>query len=433
MPAVEARHVLYVSTFVPRRCGLATFTADLLGAVDGTGLLAPGSVLAMSQTPRQFDYDGRVMGELVQEDRSGYGEAAAAVNEGPFDIVCLQHEFGIFGGRDGAHVLDLVRSLRKPLVTTLHTVLSRPDPAKREITRELAARSQVVVVMARRAVDLLEESYGIPREKVTYVPHGAPLPPPEFRGSIRRRLGVEGRFVLTTMGLLNPGKGIEHMLRALPAVVERSPDVLYLVLGQTHPGVVRHMGESYREELHRMVEELGLGRHVRFVGCYLSRSQLVEYLVASDVFVTPYVGREQIVSGTLAYALALGKAIVSTPYVYAEEMLADGTGMLVPFQDPAALGRAVASLRAEPALLRALEARARAKGADMVWSRVGQQYARLFLETLTTRRTLVRTAGLPPADVGRGRSAMGRVGLRRRYSLAGGLLPGGGGLLRGER
>ncbi len=432
MPAAEARHVLYLSTFVPRRCGLATFTADLLAAVDGTGLLAPGSVLAVSQSQDRLDYDARVVGELLQEERHGYAEAAAAINESAFDVVCLQHEFGIFGGRDGAHILDLVRSLRKPLVTTLHTVLSQPDPPKREITRELADRSQVLVVMARRAADLLEEAYGIPREKVTYVPHGAPLPPPEFRGSIRRRLGMEGRFVVTTMGLLNPGKGIEQMLAGLPAVVQRAPEALYLVLGQTHPGVVRHMGETYREELHRLVESLGLRDHVRFVGCYLTQSQLVDYLVASDVFVTPYVGREQIVSGTLAYALALGKAIVSTPYVYAEEMLGDGTGILVPFQDPAALGRAVTGLHHEPAFRRALEARAMAKGAGMVWNRVGQQYARLFLETLTTRRRTVRAGGFSPAGVRLDRAAS-PVGLRRRYSLAGGILPGGGGFSRGAR
>lgn len=436
MPITGRKNVLYLSTFVPRRCGLATFTADLMDAVDRTNLLAPGGVVAMSQAPGQFAYDARVVMEITQDCRHEYRQAARFVNEGPYDVLCLQHEFGIFGGEDGSYVLDIVRPLRKPLVTTLHTVLSRPDPAKREITRELAERSQVVVVMARRGAALLEEAYGIPREKVTYVPHGAPLPPTEPRGSIRRRLGLEGRFVITTMGLLNPGKGIEHMIRALPTIVERAPDALYLVLGQTHPGVVRHMGEAYREQLLALVEGLGLREHVRLVGSYLTRAQLVDYLVASDLFVTPYVGREQIVSGTLAYAVALGKAIVSTPYVYAEEMLADGTGFLVPFRDPEALARAVLKVYEEPGVRRSLEARAAEKGADLAWTRVGQQYARLFLETLTARRVLVRASRLPAATAvvtadGRHGGKPGPVG--HRYRFGDRSLPGaGGGVFRGN-
>ena len=271
--------------------------------------------------------------------------------------------------------------LRAPLVTTLHTVLSRPDARKLRIVRRLAQRSAVLVVMARRAVDLLEEVYGVPRERIVHIPHGAPLPPPTPRGELRRRLGLEGRVVLCTLGLLNPGKGIEYALQALPDVVAACPEVLYLVLGQTHPVVKRYMGEAYRDHLLELVERLGLQGHVRFVDAYLSQQELVEYLVSSDIYVTPYLGREQITSGTLAYALALGKAIVSTPYIYAEEMLGDGTGILVPFRDAAALASSLRQLIASPSLRALLEGRAAARGGDLSWARVAQQYARLFLET----------------------------------------------------
>lgn len=373
--------VVYISTYPPRRCGLATFTRDLVEAGDATGLLDPSAVVAISEVPGEYAYDSHVVLEVVQDRRADYAAAAADIDRLDADVVNLQHEYGIFGGEDGEFVLDLVESLRRPLVTTLHTVLSRPDPHKVRIIRRVAERSQVIVVMARRAVDLLSGVYGIPPEKVVLIPHGAPAAPAEPRQDIRRRLGLEGRFVLCTLGLINPGKGIEYALEALPRVVADHPEVLYLVLGQTHPGVKRHMGEAYRDHLLGLVERLGLGRHVRFVDAYLTQRDLVSYLAASDVYLTPYLGRDQITSGTLAYAVALGKAIVSTPYVYAEEMLGDGAGVLVPFRDPDAIAATLRTLITQPALRGRLEGRTAAAGWPLSWNKVAHQYARLFLET----------------------------------------------------
>lgn len=381
MKAPRRPRVVYVSTYPPRRCGLATFTRDLVEAGDATGLLGPSAVVAIGEVPGEYAYDPHVVLEVIQDRRADYAAVAADINRLDADVVNLQHEFGIFGGEDGAFVLDLIENLRRPLVTTLHTVLSRPDARKVRIIRRVAERSQVIVVMARRAVDLLSGVYGIPAEKVVLIPHGAPAAPAEPRGDIRRRLGLGGRFVLCTLGLINPGKGIEYALEALPEVVADHPEVLYLVLGQTHPGVKRHMGEAYRDHLLGLVERLGLGRHVRFVDAYLSQRDLVAYLAASDVYLTPYLGRDQITSGTLAYAVALGKAIVSTPYVYAEEMLAGGAGILVPFRDPRAIAAALRTLITRPRLRGRLEGRTAARGWSLSWSKVAHQYARLFLET----------------------------------------------------
>lgn len=377
-------HVVYISTYPPRRCGLATFTRDLVDAADDLGLLAPPSVVAVSDVPGEYAYDARVVRELAQHRQGDYARAAEEINRLRPDVVNLQHEYGIFGGEDGEWVLDLVERLRAPLVTTLHTVLSQPDPRRLRIIRRLAERSAVVVVMARRARELLEQVYGLPRGKVVHVPHGAPLPPDRPRAELRRRLGLEGRVALCTFGLINPGKGIEYVLEALPAVVGAHPEALYLVLGQTHPGVKRHMGEAYRDRLLELVQRLRLEPHVRFVDSYLSQQDLVAYLFSADVYITPYLGRDQITSGTLAYALALGKAIVSTPYAYAEEMLGDGTGILVPFRDPGAIAGALRRLLASPSLRGLLEGRAAARGWELSWDRVAQQYVRLFLETMGT-------------------------------------------------
>lgn len=394
MRGKQRQQVLFVSTFPPRRCGLATFTADLVEALDATGFFSP-AVIAVSQAAGEHDYGAQVVYEISQDRRADYRRAAAFVNSGAGDVACLQHEFGIFGGPDGQYVLDFAAGLEKPLITTLHTVLSRPDARKRGIIRTLAERSQMVVVMAERARGILAEVYGIDPAKVVFIPHGAPAAPASPRQSIRRQLGLEGRVVVSTMGLINPGKGIEYFIQALPEVVSAHPEVLYLVLGQTHPGVLRYMGEAYRDRLLELVEQLGLQRHVRFVASYLSQEQLVAYLAATDIYVTPYLGREQITSGTLAYALALGKAIISTPYLYAEELLGGGAGVLVPFRDSAALAKAVKAIIGRPDLRAALEARAGAIGREMLWPKVAVQYGRLFLETLVPARVAAPAAVRP--------------------------------------
>lgn len=384
--------MIFVSTYPPRRCGLATFCEDLVSAVEETKLFAPAGVVALSQTPGEYIYGPQVIREVFQDRRADYTIASRFINESGADLVCLQHEFGIFGGNDGDYVVDMVQGLDAPLITTFHTVLSKPDKIKRDLMRYLADRSEAVVVMARRAVDLLRDVYGIDPSKIAFIHHGAPLPPRIDRGEVKRRLGLQGRSVICTLGLINPGKGIEYMIQAMPRVVENFPEAIYLVLGQTHPGVLRHMGEIYRDSLLKLVDELGLHRHVRFVDSYLTRQELIDYLLATDIYVTPYLGREQITSGTLAYAIALGKAIVSTRYVYAEELLGDGNGALVGFRDAAGIAEAVTGLLASPERRGAMELRAARAGLAMGWPRVARHYARLFLETASRRRRMQAVA-----------------------------------------
>lgn len=378
-----APQVMYVSTFPPRRCGLATYTANLFENVDGTGLCDSSAVVAMSETPGEYAYGPEVVLEVLQDHRADYRLAADFINGSGAHVVCLQHEFGIFGGCDGEFILDLVADLRKPLVTTLHTVLSHPERRKQAIIKFLTDRSHMVVVMARRASDILTSVYGAPREKIALIAHGAPVGSclAVKRTAVKARLGLARRTVICTLGLLNPGKGIEYVLEALPEVVERHPEVIYLVLGQTHPGVLRKMGEAYRDRLLSRVTELSLEKNVKFVDAYLTNQELIDYLIATDVYVTPYVGPEQTASGTLAYAVGMGKAIISTSYVYARELLEDGAGILVEFRDARSIAFALKRLIDSPEERLRLEARAQMRGVEMAWPRIGQDYARILLDS----------------------------------------------------
>ncbi len=375
--------LIYISTYPPRRCGLATYCEDLVNAIEETGLFAPAGVVALSQTPGENIYGPQVVREVFQDRRADYTAAARFLNEAAPDGVCLQHEFGIFGGTDGDYLVDMIEGIEAPIFTTFHTVLSRPDAYKRDLMRYLADRSESVVVMAPRAVSLLNDVYGIDPHKIAFIHHGAPVPTPTSNQEIKRRLGLEGYTVVCTLGLINPGKGIEYMIQAMPSIVERFPDVIYLVLGQTHPGILRHMGEIYRDSLLKMVEDLRLTRHVKFVDSYLTRNEILDYLSATDIYVTPYLGKEQITSGTLAYAISLGKAIVSTPYMYAEELLGNGAGILVNFRDPEGMAQAVIEILSSPERRKGLELRSSSLGQIMVWPRVARQYSRLFMEKVS--------------------------------------------------
>lgn len=370
--------VCYLSTFPPRRCGLATFVSNLMAGVQAAGW--EGRVIAVSDTAGAYDYGEAVIGEIRQEYPADYRATADFLNRSDCPVVNLHHEYGIFGGQHGEMVLELVQRLERPLVVTLHTVLSRPLPAQREIIRAMAEKASALVVMTEEGRRLLAEAYGVDSSRVVTIPHGVPAVRAWSRREIRRRLGLAGAQVLCTFGLINPGKGIEYMLQALPGIVRRHPRVLYLVLGQTHPVVRQLYGETYRQHLLAIVEELGLGQHVRFVDAYLTEAELTDYLLAADVYVTPYLGADQIVSGTLAYALGLGKAIVSTPYLYARELLADGRGLLVEFRDPRSLERAINRILDSPRVRRQLQQRAMALGVTMTWPRVGARYANLFRE-----------------------------------------------------
>ena len=302
-------------------------------------------------------------------------------------VVSIQHEYGIWGGEDGGHVLDFVRALMVPSVTTLHTVLQHPTPGQRAVLSALVAMTDATVVMSRSAADLLTSVYGVDRSRLRVIPHGVPELPFVDPVTVKPALGLEGRKVILSFGLLGPGKGYELALAALPGVVAAHPSVLYVVVGATHPDLLRSQGEAYREGLVGTVARLGLEDHVRFVDRYVGRAELRQWLEAADVFVTPYPNLDQIVSGTMSYAMGAGRAIVSTPYAYASELLADGRGVLVPPASPVALSAALNELLADPALRAAIGSRAYAHSRRMIWSAVGAEYRDLFAHVAVAEST----------------------------------------------
>ena len=326
--------VCLVGTAPPRRCGIATFTGDLRRALVEDAPDASAVQLAMTDACGSYDYGPEVVFEIQAAERKDYLTAAEFLDQSDVDVVCLQHEFGIFGGPAGHYVDDLLDHLNSPVVTTLHTVVAAPSSELRAATRRLADRSDVLVVLAETAVQLLEDGCGIDPSRVRVIPHGVPDAPEIEQDAAKEAIGANGRTVLLTFGLLNPSKGVEVVIEALPALVREHPEVLYVVLGATHPHVLRDHGDVYRESIEKRVRELGLQEHVLLVDRYVELDELCRYLSASDVYLTPYHGTDQIVSGTLAYAVGLGCAVVSTPYPYACELLAEGRGELVPSRTP---------------------------------------------------------------------------------------------------
>lgn len=365
--------------------------------VDSTGMR--GHVIAISDQPG-YSYGPEVIGEIRQDCPTDYRGAADYLNRTRIPVVNLHHEYGIFGGEYGSYVLEFSERLERPLVVTLHTILSEPLPDHCRIIQGLANTARALVVMTECGRELLASRYGVDPRLVHVIPHGVPAVRAWNRREIRRRLGLAGREVLCTFGLINPGKGIEFMLHALPGVVTRHPRIIYLVLGQTHPVVKRLYGEAYREHLNQLAVQLGIDAHVRFVDTYLSEAELTDYLLATDVYVTPYLGADQIVSGTLAYAVGLGKAIVSTPYLYAQELLGQRRGLLVPFRDPEALENALNRILDSAHLRYLLQKRALSLGITMTWPRVGARYASLFREVMgrsTVYERIPRFTVGPPA------------------------------------
>lgn len=398
--------VAFLGNYAPRCCGIATFTQDLRAAVQAARPSLHAPVAMMSDNLTGYSYPEEVRMVLDEKDRSSYVKAAEVLNRSGASVVSLQHEYGIFGGPSGSWLLDLLRMLRMPVVTTCHTVLKEPNPEQRQVMSEIARLSAQLIVMAEKGRELLQEVYGVPAHKITVIPHGIPNPDvsAEDRTVTREGLGWSQRHVLFTFGLLGPSKGLEHAIRALPEIARQHPDVLYVVAGATHPNLVREQGEQYRESLQALAEELGVAGHLQFINHFVSREELVRLIAAADIYTTPYLNEAQITSGTLAYAFGMGKPVISTPYWHAAELLADDHGVLVPFGDVGALAEAALRLIADEPARRCMSELAYAKGRGMTWEAVGEKYLSAFesaVRSLRQRHTPVHPlpgSALPPCQ-----------------------------------
>jgi glycosyltransferase involved in cell wall biosynthesis len=369
--------IAVLGNHLPRRCGIATFTTHLTQALADARPDADCFVLAMNDAGRQHAYPPCVRFEIAENDLASYRRAADFLNVSHAEVLSVQHEYGIFGGPAGRHVLALLRDLRMPVVTTLHTILPEPGRAQRLVLEELARLSERLVVMSEEGRALLQRVHRIPPEKIDLIPHGIPAVPVAGAGS-KQRLGVDGRTVLFTFGLLSADKGIEYVIDALPAICAIHPGTVYVVLGATHPHVVEREGETYRVMLEQRARNLGVADKVIFHDRFVAQEELVDFLSAADIYITPYLQPDQSTSGTLAYAVGAGKAVVSTPYLYAREMLADGRGVLVPWRDPVAIAREVIDLIGDEGRRHELSVRAAAHGGGMLWAAVAGRYLETF-------------------------------------------------------
>ncbi len=376
--------VAYVSTYPPRECGIATYTKDLVDAVSTLRARAVKSpaIVAINDRGGHYNYGSTVKFQIDTDEIESYEKAAEYINGSDIDIVNLQHEYGLFEGVWGKHVITLLESLEKPLITTLHTVLQDPVPEARRVLEQILQYSDSVVVMARIGIQILGQLYGSFTDKIRHIPHGCPNVPYMGTTVLKQSLGLKDRVVLSTFGLLSRGKGMEYVIEALPQIVKENPQTLYLIIGETHPEVRKHEGETYRESLLDLVDSLGLQKNVRFVNRFLPENELLRYLQATDIYITPYPNREQISSGTLSYALSTGKAIVATPFLHAEEVINNGAALACEFKNPNSIADSVMMILKDSKLRQGLEKRAYEYSRDMIWPSVGMRYVNLFYQAL---------------------------------------------------
>ena len=372
------RRIAVIGNSLPRRCGIATFTTDLQRAISDSRPNLEAAIVAMTDHDQTYDYPASVALQIKDDSIEAYVRAAAFLNAGRFDIACLQHEFGIFGGEAGGHILELLSRLTLPVVTTLHTVLAKPTAVQRAVMDSIIEASAKIVVMANKGHELLRTVYRVPDEKIEVIAHGIPDFPFVEPDAAKTRLGFSGRSVILTFGLLSPSKGIEVMIDAMPSILKRRPDAVYVVLGATHPNLVRDQGEAYRDSLMTRVRELGVENHVVFLDQFVDQAALLEFISMCDVYVTPYLNEAQMTSGTLAYSFGLGKPVVSTPYWHARELLAEGRGILVPFADPAGIGDAIAQLLTDGPRRKAMREQAYGASRTMTWERTVERYMTAF-------------------------------------------------------
>src|SRR6266850_7847674 len=376
-PVLPSR-VAIVGNYLPRQCGIATFTTDLCGALSAEYGAIDLLALPVNDTEAGYSYPTRVRFELSEDILVSYCRAADFLNFGNVDIVCLQHEYGIFGGRAGSHILELLRHLQMPFVTTLHTVLREPDADQRFVMEEIATLSDRLIVMSEHSAEILQEVFRVPDNKIDLIPHGVPDLPFIDPNFYKDCFGTEGKVVLLTFGLLSPNKGIENVIQALPRILSRHSNIVYMVAGATHPHLKRREGEQYRLYLQKLAIDLGVQANVIFHNRFVSPQEMVELVSAADIYITPYKHKGQVVSGTLAYALSAGKAIISTPYLHAIELLDEERGALVPFDDPRAIAEKTIELLDNGTARHAMRKRAYLYSRNMVWDRVAHQYMGSF-------------------------------------------------------
>lgn len=389
--------IAFISDYPPRKCGIATFTQDLRNAINSQYPHSETFIISVNDLPDGYSYPPEVRFEIQHNDVSNYRNAADFLNFNPVDIVCVQHEFGIFGGPAGNYLLTLLKEIKSPIVTTFHTILKSPDIEQMRVMRELIRLSSRYVVMSETGKDFLEKIYQAESSRIDVIPHGIPDMPFVDPNFYKDQFGVEGKYVILTFGLLSPGKGIENVLKALPKVTEKYSNTVYIVLGATHPNLLRQQGESYRLSLERLANDLGIKKNVIFYNRFVSLEELKEFIGAADIYITPYLNEAQITSGTLSYAFGCGKAVISTPYWHAKELLSENRGILVPFNNPDAIAEAIEKLISNETLRHSMRKKAYIIGREMIWSNVAHLYMEAFIKArksklhLSKHRVTIKT------------------------------------------